>query len=74
MSRLETSIYLREVMVDGRPVEQECRAWVEDRNHNGLLFDDWLEREDGTVFSVEEVQLYRLMYLAAGGAPSHDSF
>ena len=74
MSRIETSIHLREVTADGRPFEQSYRAWVEDRNHNGRLFDDPLEREDGTVFSVEEIQLYRLMYLAAGGAPSHDSF
>ncbi len=74
MSRIETAIHLREITADGKPVQQAYQAWIEDQNSNGLLFDDSLGREDGTVFSAEEIQLYRMMYLSAGGAPKKDSF
>lgn len=74
MSRIETSIQLREVTPDGKPVQQAYQAWIEDGNSNGLLFDDPLEREDGTIYSAEEIQLYRLMRLAAGDPPENDSF
>lgn len=74
MSRIETTIHLREIAAHGKPVLQEYRAWIEDQNSNGLLYDDPLVREDGTVFSVGEIQLYRMMYLSAGGAPTKDSF
>ncbi len=74
MSRIETSVHIREITADGNPVQQAYQAWIEDSNSNGLLFDDPIEREDGTIYSVEEIQLYRLMYLAAGGPPESDSF